>query len=237
MFVGHLGAGLALQRAEPRLNVGVLVGAALFADLLLWVLVLAGIESVGAPGHSGAARYFTFVFPWSHGLVASVAWSVTAALLAAWTVGPGYPRRAWLALVAGVAVYSHFALDFVVHVDDLPVTTRESARVGLGLWNDMPIALAVELLFSAAALWVFVRATPLSRARRILAVVLIVVTATFTAAGPYLPGDPPPAATLAASSLATLLAVVALAFVVDGRFGLLSATARDTSTVLNSVST
>jgi len=60
------------------------------------------------------------------------------------------------------------ALDFVVHVDDLPLMTRESARVGLGLWNDMPVALA---------------------------------------------------------------------FVVDGRFGLLSATARDTSTVLNSVST
>ena len=31
MFVGHLGAGLAVKAAEPRWNLGVLFAAALFA--------------------------------------------------------------------------------------------------------------------------------------------------------------------------------------------------------------
>lgn len=223
MFVGHIGAGLALARAEPRLNVGTLLAAALFADLLLWALVLAGVESVGPPGRSGAARTLTFDFPWSHSLAASIAWSAAAALGAAWIAGPRVPGRAWLALIAGVAVYSHFALDLLVHAGDLPLSTRGSPRIGLGLWNDMPLALALELALAGAALWVFVRAAPLSRARRILAIALVALAAALTVLGPYAPGEPPPAAVLAASSLGLLVVAVAAGFAIDGRFGFWSA--------------
>ena len=59
MFVGHLGAGLAVKAAEPRWNLGVLFAAALFADLLLWTLVLAGVES---PGHTICQFNVHFIF-------------------------------------------------------------------------------------------------------------------------------------------------------------------------------
>jgi hypothetical protein len=42
MFAGHIGAGLALGRAERGVNVGVFVAAALLLDVVLWLLVLAG---------------------------------------------------------------------------------------------------------------------------------------------------------------------------------------------------
>jgi hypothetical protein len=63
MFVGHLGAGLAIKAAAPRLNLGTVVAAALYADLLLWALVLAGVESVGEPIRAGGARVLTFTVP------------------------------------------------------------------------------------------------------------------------------------------------------------------------------
>jgi hypothetical protein len=39
VFAGHIGAALALGRAEPRVNVGVFIAAGLLLDLLLLVFV------------------------------------------------------------------------------------------------------------------------------------------------------------------------------------------------------
>jgi hypothetical protein len=111
VFVGHLGAGLAAKAVEPRLGLGALFGAALFADLALWGLVLAGVESVGPPVVAGGARFFTFAFPWSHGALASVAWSALAGALAWGLAGPRTPRRHRLAATIAAAVASHFVLD------------------------------------------------------------------------------------------------------------------------------
>ena len=72
MLAGHVGAALALARAERRVNPGVFVAAALLADLLLWALVLAGAESVSIPADFARTRQPEFVFPWSHGLLASL---------------------------------------------------------------------------------------------------------------------------------------------------------------------
>ncbi|MBP6565082.1 MAG: hypothetical protein KA200_05610 [Burkholderiales bacterium] len=202
---------------EPRWNLGVLFAAALFADLLLWALVLVGAESVGAPLASGRARFFTFAFPYPHGALASAGWTLAAAALG-WAVGgAGTPRRARLACALAIAVASHFLLDFVVHVPDLPVAGGDSAKLGLGLWRAMPAALAVEPALAGAALAVCMRRAPLPRWRGALLVTVVAITGILTALGPYLPGEPPPATTLAASSLLTLAVVVFLGFVVEGR--------------------
>ena len=49
MFAGHIGAALAIGRAERRINIGVLVFAALLIDFALWLFVLLGWESVVIP--------------------------------------------------------------------------------------------------------------------------------------------------------------------------------------------
>lgn len=217
MFVGHIGAGLLVKRFEPRLNLGVLLFAALYADLLLWTLVILGTESPGAPEASGSARFFTFVFPYSHGLVASILWSGIAAA-AGWFLAPrGTSRRAKVACALALAVFSHFALDLIVHVPDLPVLGQDSPKLGFGLWRQMPIALGIELSLAAVALVLYLNAARLSRAKAFLVCAIVVVTAVLTAAGPYIPGDPPPAVVLALSSLLTLIVVVLLGLVVEGR--------------------
>jgi 4-hydroxy-4-methyl-2-oxoglutarate aldolase len=49
VFVGHLGAALALKRIDRRVDTAVLILAALLPDLLLWMFVMLGIESVVIP--------------------------------------------------------------------------------------------------------------------------------------------------------------------------------------------
>jgi len=220
VFVGHVGAGLLVKRFEPRLNLGVVLFAALFADILFWVLVLAGTESVGKPESAGAARFFTFEFPYSHGLLASLAWAALAAAVGWFLVAPAARRRTRFAWALALAVISHFVLDLVVHVPDLPVIGTQSSKVGLGLWRHMPAALALELLIAGAALAIYLRAVRPTRGKGWLVAGVVAVTAILTAVGPFIPGAPPPAATLAASSLATLLVVVVLGFVAEGRLGI-----------------
>lgn len=217
MFVGHLGAGLAVKAAEPRLNLSALFAAALFADLLLWTLVLGGVESVGEPVHSGGARYFTFTFPYSHGALASAGWTA-AAMALGWRLAVNEASgRSRLAVALAGAVASHFALDLVVHVPDIPVAGASSAKLGLGLWRAMPAALAVELAIAGAALALCLRRCRLPRWRAVLLVVVVAAAGLLTAVGPYLPGDPPPATALASSSLATLVAIVAAGCFAEGR--------------------
>jgi hypothetical protein len=73
MFAGHMGAALAIGRAEPGINVGILVFAALMLDVLLWTFVLLGWESVTIPADFASTHQAAFNFPWSHGLAANAA--------------------------------------------------------------------------------------------------------------------------------------------------------------------
>jgi hypothetical protein len=79
MFAGDIGAALAIGRAERRVNVGVFVAAALLLDVLLWLFVLLGWESVVIPADFANRHQPEFVFPYSHGLLSALGWSLLAA--------------------------------------------------------------------------------------------------------------------------------------------------------------
>jgi Mg/Co/Ni transporter MgtE len=67
-----------LKRTERRASLGVLFLAAMLLDLLLWVFVLVGVENVTIPPDWEELHYLAFVFPYSHGLLATVIWSALA---------------------------------------------------------------------------------------------------------------------------------------------------------------
>ena len=115
MFAGHVGAALAIGRADRRVNVGVFVGAALLLDLVLWLLVLLGVESVAIPSDFASTHQPEFVFPYSHGLLASVLWAGIAGATAFFTYSDR-PTLKWRAAVlVAAAVFSHWLLDALVH--------------------------------------------------------------------------------------------------------------------------
>ncbi|MGO9832019.1 MAG: hypothetical protein ACLPJH_17940 [Myxococcaceae bacterium] len=207
MFLGHVGVGLALKRAVPTLSAGALVAAALLLDWLLGLFVLAGIEQVHVPEDFAHRRYFTFTFPWSHGLLATLLWSALAAAVT-WALVRG-PARGWGALAMGVAVASHFPCDVVEHLPELPLLGPDSARLGLGLWRWMPWALALELTLAAVGLLLYGRATPGGFPRGMALLVLAVAAVALP--GQLLATQAPPAQALAVTWLvqAPLLGLVA----------------------------
>ena len=201
MFAGHLGAGLAIARAERSVNVGVFVAAALLLDVLLWLFVLLGWESVGIPPDFTTTHQAEFEFPWSHGLAASLAWAIVAAAVATWR------RSVRLAALLAAAVFSHWLLDVLVHRPELPLLGAHSARLGLSAWDHLPIALALESAIVLLGVGLFLQGRALPRARLLALAGFVLALLAFTIAGMTVAPAPPSPRAMAASSLATLLVV------------------------------
>jgi hypothetical protein len=210
VFAGHIGAALAIGCAERRVNVGVFIGAALLLDVMLWLFVLLGRESVTIPADFAATHQAVYVFPYSHGLLAALVWSVLAGAAAfIWHPLTGARLRA-SALVC-LAVFSHWLLDALVHAPELPLAGAGSTLIGLGLWDRLPVALAVEACITLGGLWLFLAAAVLPRSRKIWLALLTLVVLVLTIAGMSVAPAPPSAIAMAASSLVTIVIVCALA--------------------------
>ena len=157
MFVGHFGLGFAAKRAAPEVSLGTLVLACQLADILWPTFVLLGLETFEIrPGITAVTPLDFTHYPWSHSLVALVAWGTIFAV--AYRVMRPATRATSLAVLA-LLVVSHWVLDFVVHRPDMPLTPFSNTRYGLGLWNSLPATLAVELPLFAAGVTLYATAT------------------------------------------------------------------------------
>ena len=155
MFIGHFAVGFALKRAAPRTSLGVFVAAAQFLDLLWPIFLLLGWEHVSiAPGNTAMTPLAFDSYPLSHSLLMAIAWGVLFAL--AYRLRT---RRTTAALLLGLAVVSHWVLDWVTHRPDLPLVPWSQLKVGLGLWNSVPATVLVESALFAAGVWMYVRVT------------------------------------------------------------------------------
>jgi len=215
MLAGHVGIALAAHRLERRLNLGALIFAALLLDVLLWCLLLAGIESAEIPADFAQRHQLRFEFPYSHGLSSSLVWSGLAGVAVyAWgrRLTGGRWQAAWL---MAATVFSHELLDMLVHVPELPLAGRDSIKLGFSLWNHLPSALAVEVALTATGLWLFLRGAPLARWRRNGVIGLTACVALFTVVGMTLAPGPPSLRAVAWSSLATMAALALIAGTLD----------------------
>jgi len=213
MFVGHLGAGLAAKRLAPALNLGVLFLAAMLLDAFLWIFVLLGVEEVHVPANFGEVHYLTFTFPYSHGLVASVAWSA-----AAFAAARAWGWRDAAAMVIAVTVFSHFVLDALVHVVGLPLLGPGSYRLGLALWRHTGLELAVECAIGALGWGLYVSSARTARgAARWGLGALVVLCALLMVMGALASQPPPSPGAMAAVSLATIAILSVLAGWLDRR--------------------
>lgn len=210
MFAGHIGAALALGRAERRVNVGIFVFAAMLLDLVLWLFVVLRRESVTIPADFASTHQPQFVFPYSHGLVASLGWSALAGAAVLLARGHRNESARRAAGFVAAAVFSHWLLDALVHAPELPLVGDDSIKVGLGLWQRMPLALAAEGAIAIAGLYLFLSGAALSKERKIALTLSTFCILAFTVAGMTIAPPPPSVLAMAASSLLTIVVVCLL---------------------------
>ncbi len=212
MFLGHFGVAFALKRAEPKVSLGTLFVATQLVDLLWGAFLLLGWEHVRIlPDDNPLLTLQFYDYPITHSLAGALGWGVAAAVLYySWPTRD--TTRHWQAsALVGAAVASHWLLDLIVHVNDLPLAGNDSPKFGFGMWRHFGASVALELLVLGAGLAVYlggrsrrhpVRAVP-------LAIVLLLMVGTYAAS---LFAPPPPSVTaIAASDIAFMLVIGGLA--------------------------
>lgn len=218
MFVGHYGVSFAAKAAEKRLPLWLLFVAVQWLDVVWSGLVMLNVEKLRiVPGITEATAFDLYYMPYTHGLIGALA---LAAGLGAVIALFFKDRRAAIVAVMAGAVFSHWLLDLVVHVEDLPLL-GDSYKVGFGLWRHVWISFPLEIVTLTAGAGVYARAVPSRSATgdRWLWGFVVAMTAMQAIAN----FGPPPASGLSqAYTGLTLYAVLAaLAAVVDWRRGTL----------------
>jgi hypothetical protein len=146
MYMGHFAMAFAAKPVASKISLGVLLMAPQVIDILYGIFALIGVSQIDKN-------------PWDHSLLMSFAWSA-AAIIIYFVIS----RDIRSGLIVGLLVISHLVLDFFAWDHVLPLTFGNSQKVGLGLYNSMPIMLAVDFgLFGIAFAFYLFRTNPQDR--------------------------------------------------------------------------
>ena len=155
MFIGHFGVGFGAKKIDPRPSLGTFFLAAQFADLLWPFLLILGIEKVEIKPGISAMNPFDFVYyPFTHSLLFIIIWGILFG-----TVYFFFKKNIKSAVLLGVLVVSHWVLDLIVHIPDLPLYPGSSVKVGFGLWNSIAATVIVEGLIFLGGVYLYFKST------------------------------------------------------------------------------
>jgi hypothetical protein len=203
VFVGHYSVSFLTKRVDDSIPLWLLFLAVQWLDVMWAPFILLGIEKARiVPGFTATNPLDLYYMPYTHSLVAALLWSFAAA--AAYRAIRHAPASS--SLLVGVAVFSHWILDFIVHTPDLPLYD-DSMKVGLGLWNHPVLASGLEVLLLFGAMVLYLRRKPRNRTGiMIFGVAMLGIQA-------YVFFGPPPVS-IAAAAATALGAYVLFAFVI-----------------------
>ena len=222
MFIGHYGPALAAKPLEKRLPLWLLFLAVQWLDVVWSVLVMLGVEKLRiVKGFTQGSSLDLYYMPFTHGLLGALA--LSAALGAVVALFYRERRSAIILVVAG-AVFSHWLLDLLVHMPDLPLLDN-SFKVGFGLWRFLWISFPLEIALVVAGAYVYVRQVP-SRTR-LGDIYLWLFVAAMAGIETYGTFGPEPASPVAEAHTALIayFALAALAALIDWARGTSGSTA------------
>jgi len=158
LFVGHFAIAFLLIFLFPQVPVWVPLVGVSFPDLLWGVLILLGKEEVSVSKDSPLQRSIVFKkYPYSHSFVLTGGISIIAGGLLSVVLGSLITLPVFV-----LASSSHWLLDTVVHLADLPVLGFDGDRkVGFGLWKWGRVAFLAELVLYVLFAVVFVKTSEL----------------------------------------------------------------------------
>ncbi len=182
MFIGHYSASFVAKAIAPQVPLWLLLAAAQWVDIVWGIFILTGLEHASLDPSLASNPFVLHDMPYSHSLVATLAWSAIA-FLTAWKA---LRLAMGEALAVAAVVASHWFFDLIVHRPDLPLLTG-APKFGFGLWNFPQLAHGLEVLLLLVTLWLCVKAIPIRNDRRGvwygLAAVLVAIQ-TMTSFGP-----------------------------------------------------
>jgi hypothetical protein len=164
MFVGHYSVAFALKSEKNKIPLWVLFIAVEFLDYIWATLVLLGIEKLRViKGFTAGSMLDSYYHPYSHSLIAALIWSALAAIV----YKKFWQARAsnFASLLVGLAVFSHWILDFIAHPRDLAVYDN-TWKVGLGLWNYRGLEFGLEVALLAGGIVLYLARNAISAARK-----------------------------------------------------------------------
>lgn len=156
MLAGHFGLAAVVKSREPQVPLWALMLSTQLLDVLFVGFFAFGLERLEpAQGMDGGYGEYIIHAVYTHSLVGALAISLVAMVVAMVAWG----RRS--GLVIGLVVFSHWALDFLVHRPDMPVLPGDAGglpRLGLGLWSIPWLTFALELLLVLAGAYLYYHA-------------------------------------------------------------------------------
>ncbi len=207
MFVGHYSVSFLAKTLDKKIPLWILFIAVQLVDVFWAIFVLLGIEKVRiVPGITATNPLDLYYMPYTHSLLASFVWlGVVAA---------GYKSlrsTSWKAgIIVGVAVFSHWVLDLLVHRPDLPLYD-DVLKVGFGLWNYPIVAFLLEAGLMFGGIFLYLRTTePVTPGGKYAILIFGIVMLLLQASVFF--GSPPPSP--AAAAVTALMAYFVLAGVV-----------------------
>ncbi len=209
MFVGHYIPALIAKRYVPEIPLWLYFVAVQLVDFAWALFVLLGVEEVRiVPGFTASNALDLHFMPFTHSLPASGMWAAGFALV---LMALGLKSKR-IVMAIFLAVMSHWLLDLLVHVPDLPLWGN-AYKVGLGLWNSPWIAMTLEIgCLIAADVFLFHSEAGQQRGKALLTVLLVLIVSQC-----YSHWAPPPDSTtqLAFSALLAFSVFACLAFWFD----------------------
>lgn len=162
MFIGHYGVGLALKKADKKISLGILFLAVTLIDILHYIFVLIGIESIEiVPGFT---KWIPLkgINPITHSLAGMAGWALLTfifVLIFGAIRKKNSVNYLKAAFIISLGVFSHFFCDIIVHAPDLPVSGKESIKLGFGLWNYPIISNTIEISMFIIGMLLYYSAT------------------------------------------------------------------------------
>ncbi len=170
MFIGHY-APATLGAATGRIKLWQAFVGAQLVDYGWSGLTLAGIEKARIiPDFTEASALDLYHMPYTHSLGMAIIWAVVSAMI----FGLFFRNQATAgAIVFGLVVLSHWFMDLIVHIPDLPLWFGTD-KYGFGLWNNRAVSFSLEVgIFVVAILYYLKNTIPNGKKNRIWPIILI----------------------------------------------------------------
>ena len=223
MFIGHYGIAFALKKYDKSLNLGFLFIAVQLVDYAFVFFILLGIEHMRiVPGFTESNSYDLYDIPYSHSLLASILWALGTYLAVRYVFlknsDKSVAEKYKTSLILGIAVFSHFVLDIFVHTPDLLLIPGIDFKIGLGLWNFIFIAVALELSILLIGTIIYFKSTePESKLIGKYGMVLFIILLIFLTIMVYFLLHPTGVVTSLLSLLLSFILLSLIAFWLDGK--------------------